>query len=385
MLAVMLFSVGAGSVVYMRKPVANGLYYPAEPAKLLAAVNQYMDDAKPFDMPGRYMGCITPHSAYPYCGAVAGNAFRPLKRGQYDRVIVLGSSHFAEFEGCSIPAIQFYSTPLGAVELDGPAIKKLLWCPQIDTRSLTYQSAQRFADGSVRYPLHEVEYSIEVILPYLQARLGKFKLVPIIVGSFGGRGKGIDAAALQSAAEALRDIIDDRTFVVASTDLTHFGNAYGYHPFNEDIPAKIEDLDVEALELLMSRNSAGFQAYMDATKNPICGASVLELFLKLMPADTQGVLLDYTTSAKITGNTDTSVSYAAVAFYNPNLPAPEPKPVTSLEPMAPPAPADAKAGAPPLVPDGRVVEPPQAAPKREAPKKDSQKKGLFHWFGKDKR
>jgi len=347
-------------------------YYPAEAAKLRAAVEQYMSEAKVPELPGRYVACVTPHSAYPFAGAVAGHAFAPLKHGQYDRVIVLASSHFAAFEGCSIPAVQLFRTPLGDVELDGPAIGRLQWCPQIDTRSLTSKRAKRFSDGTMRVPMHEIEYSIEAILPFLQARLGRFKLVPVLVGEFEGREGIIDAKALESAAKALREIVDDRTFIVVSTDLTHFGNAYGYRPPGEDVQTIIEDLDTQAMELIMDRNLSGFRVYMKATENRICGMYALELLMQILPRSTKSVLLDYRTSGGITGSTESSVSYASIAFFNPLLPPAEGRP-----PLVVPASRPGGAvKAPPLVPEAKPARPEAAAPKEQA-----EKKGILRRLG----
>ncbi|MDX9972457.1 MAG: AmmeMemoRadiSam system protein B [FCB group bacterium] len=379
-LGVLVLAVGAGSAVRVRHPVANGLYYPAEPRKLLAAVNQYMDEAKTPELPGRYMGCIAPHSAYPFCGAAMGHAFRPLKPGQYDRVIVLASSHFAEFEGCSIPAVQYYRTPLGDVELDGPAIGRLQWCPLIDTRSVTSKGVKYYSDGTSRYPLHEVEYSIEVILPFLQARLGHFRLVPLIVGNFEGREGEINEMSLRAAAEALREIIDDRTFVVASSDLTHFGSAYGYQPFSEDIPNQIEGLDTQCIDILMHRDYTGFREFLSNTEDRICGVYVLELFLQLMSRDTQGVLLDYRTSSQVTGDPQTSVSYAAIAFFDRTLAPPEEKTYRAPKHVGPPPDAAAQAPPPPLMPSQSIPPAPPAKVEKEP-----RKKGLIPWFGKDEK
>lgn len=359
-----LLAVGAKEAVRVRQPVVAGIFYPAERNKLLAAVEIYTEDAKVPELPGRYVACITPHSAFPYSGEVAAHAFRALQPGQYDRVIVLASSHFAWFEGCSIPMVQFYRTPLGDVELDGPAIARLQMCPLIDTRAILSPRVKRFRDGSRRLPLHEVEYSIETVLPFLQARLGRFKLVPVVVGSFEGRDEKPDNNAIRAAAEALREIIDDRTFVVASTDLTHFGNVYGFRPFEEPDPERIEALDVTALEFVMHRDLPGFQSYIEETGNRICGEYVLELLMYLVPKGTESVLLDYATS----GGTETSVSYASVAFFNRHLPPAEPRPLTAERPRPRPTVA-----APPLLPHGA----PRARPAPASPREDEEKKGIL--------
>jgi len=58
----------------------------------------------------------------------------------------------------------------------------------------------------------DAEHSLEVILPFLQAYLGEFELVPIVVGR----------ANAGPLAEALSDIMDGNTLLVVSSDLSHF-------------------------------------------------------------------------------------------------------------------------------------------------------------------
>ncbi len=330
---VVVLCVGAIVVTRVRQPVAAGFFYPADPAQLRAAVEQYMAEAPMPAIEGRYLGCLAPHSAFPYSGAVAAGAFKPLLEGQYDRVIILASSHFAEFRGCSIPSVQYYRTPLGDVELDGPAISRLQWCPLIDTRSVTHRQAKSNLDGTRRIPVHEVEYSIELVLPFLQARLGRFKLVPILVSSMKGYDEGTDVEGIKATAEALRQIIDDRTFVVVSSDLTHFGNVYAFRPFGTDIEANIEQLDLDALDTMRALSRPAFDKYLRMTGNNICGSMAIEIFLALMPRRTESLLIDHRMSSQVTGNLDQSVSYASMAFFLPDEPPAESRPVVAPPPV----------------------------------------------------
>lgn len=330
---VMVLCVGAIVVTRVRPPVAAGFFYPADPAQLRAAVDQYMAEAPMPAIEGRYLGCLAPHSAFPFSGAVAAGAFKPLLEGQYDRVIILASSHFAEFRGCSIPSVQYYRTPLGDVELDGPAISRLQWCPLIDIRSVSHRQAKSNLDGTRRIPVHEVEYSIELVLPFLQARLGRFKLVPILVSSMKGYDEGTDVEAIKATAEALREIIDERTFIVVSSDLTHFGNVYAFRPFGTDIEANIEQLDLDALETIRALSRPAFDQYLKMTGNNICGSMAIEIFLALMPRRTRTLLIDHRMSSQVTGNPDQSVSYASMAFFLPDEPPAESRPVVAPPPV----------------------------------------------------
>ena len=69
---------------------------------------------------------------------------------------------------------------------------------------------------------HDEEHSLEIQLPFLQATLGRFSLVPIMMGfSLTERGGEAYVAAL---ADALATLSDERTLLIASTDLSHMDN-----------------------------------------------------------------------------------------------------------------------------------------------------------------
>ncbi|MDQ1255736.1 MAG: hypothetical protein QG656_330, partial [Candidatus Hydrogenedentes bacterium] len=324
---------GVKSTIRIRPPVGPDKWYPAEPAKLQEAVDGYLAAAK-VDLPERRIAaCIAPISAYGFSGDVAAHAFKALKPGQYDRVIVLTASHYASFRGCSVPAVQGFQTPLGIVILDGPAIHKLTYCTLITTRSLRYEKIQD------RISVHEPEHGIEVLLPFLQTQLGFFKLVPIVVGDLLDYNGKLDDQAVATIARVLSEIIDDRTLVVVGSNFTHHGNAYSYRPFRENVLQGVEQLDQEAFQLILSKNEKGFEEYLERTKNTICGKTAISILLKLLPRKTEGYLLNYNISARKTNDLTNAVGYGALAFVDPTQPPPESHlvPIVEIPPEEPAA------------------------------------------------
>jgi MEMO1 family protein len=311
---------GAGAVVRLRPAVNAGTYYPSDGQQLLAAVRQYMDQAEFTPSPNRLTAIVVPPGPYHLTGPIAAPAFRAIDPGEYDKVLILAPSHFASFRGASIAAVQYYETPLGPVPLDAPTVRKMDRSTLIRLWSIRYtQDARR---EKPRTTIHEFEYAIESQLPFLQARLNRFQIVPVVVGQFEGYGKdkyGLpahDEDALKALAERLREVIDERTLIVAVVSLTHYGQMYGNVPFTENIEAGIEQLDREAMELLLLRDYRGFHDYVQRSRNRLDGVYVLKLLLRLLPRQTEGALLAYDTTARITGVTDASVSYASLAYYD---------------------------------------------------------------------
>jgi hypothetical protein len=162
--------------------------------------------------------------------------------------------------------------------------------------------------------LHEREYTIEVVLPFLQARLGEFRLVPVLAGDSLDYHQRLDENVITSVAQRIREVVDTRTLIVVSSDFTHFGNNFSYRPFRENILENIEALDKEAFRLILQRDSPGFHTYLEETKNTICGKAAIEILLKLLPPTAQGRLLKYDLSARKTGDTRASISFASIVF-----------------------------------------------------------------------
>jgi hypothetical protein len=135
---------------------------------------------------------------------------------------------------------------------------------------------------------HAQEHCIEVQLPFLQASLGEFELVPMVVG---------DASPAQVAA-ALEAVWEDpHTLVVVSSDLSH------YLPWSA----------------ARTRDAATAQAILrlEATLDPgdACGAAPINGLLRL--ARSRGLaarLLDVRNSGDTAGDRDRVVGYGAFEF-----------------------------------------------------------------------
>ncbi|NUM52007.1 MAG: AmmeMemoRadiSam system protein B [Candidatus Hydrogenedentes bacterium] len=308
---------GAGEMARVRQPIAAGLYYPAGADQLRAAVSQYITEAETIPVPGPVVGCVVPHSSYRAAGSIMASAFKYIQPGQYKRVIVLAPALHSEFRGCSVPSLRYYRTPLGDVELDGPAVRRICVNGLIAIRGLVYRE-QAYSDPRVgRTALHEKEPAIEVILPFLQVQLGEFQLVPIVVGTLKKVTGEFDEPALNSIVNTLREIVDEHTLVVACSDFTRYGASNNFTPqFTTGIVEGISALDQAAIRLIEERRVRGFQAYLKDTQNTISGPEALCVLMRLMPSTSAGVMVDYDLTARMTGNPRASVSYASIVFID---------------------------------------------------------------------
>ncbi len=277
----------------VRQPVLSGAWYPADKTALGQEVDGFLAGADPEVRPaGRALLAVVPHAGYAYSGPCAGKAYGLLTGERPARVIILAPNHRTPLVRCALTSATAFATPLGAVPVDTEA------CEFLDGRP-----------GFVRAePAHASEHAVEIQLPFLQ-RLWPDDppaIVPILVPVLDDRVRG-------EAASALGELWDDGTLVVISSDFTHYGAAYGYVPFTQDIPTELEKLDSGAILKILAGDAAGLLAYGRRTGITMCGLEAAALALSCgLPPGYEAALVDYRRSADLNGDFSLSVSYAAI-------------------------------------------------------------------------
>lgn len=233
---------------------------------------------------------IVPHAGYTYSGLCAATTYQVLfeptrnsivqKNSSIKRVIVLAPNHTTFYNGIALPEYTIHQTALGDIQIDTTALKKL-------KRNYLFRPYQL---------AHDQEHAIEQQIPFLQTTIENFSLVPLIVGHLNWHEYTI-------AAKLLRQIIDDSTLVVVSSDFIHYGKDYDYTPFDHDIMAKIRLLDAQAVHHIASASLDQFTQLLEKTEATICGQEAIKILLALMTMDTFGKtqtdLICYYTSAHI--------------------------------------------------------------------------------------
>ncbi len=212
------------SAAHIRKPAVAGLFYPAGPRELRAAVCRLLEQANPPPLPACPHALIAPHAGYTYSGPVAASAYAALEghAGRICRVALMGPSHHCAFAGIATTGFAAYRTPLGDVPVDQPALAVLNQLPGVAP-----------AD-----PVHAPEHSLEVHLPFLQVVLGPFTLVPLVCGEAA-------PAAVAAVIDTLWD--EGHTLVIASSDLSHYQDYATARSVDAQTAAAIERLDAESL------------------------------------------------------------------------------------------------------------------------------------------
>ncbi|MBK1681101.1 AmmeMemoRadiSam system protein B [Rhodocyclus tenuis] len=189
--------------VSVRPPAVAGIFYPAIADALARVIDGLLAGAAGGDVLATHApkALIVPHAGYVYSGEMAAKAFACLLpfAGRIRRVVLLGPTHRVPVRGLAAPTamVSAFATPLGEVPLNTRALDAVADLPQV-----THSDA-----------VHAWEHSLEVELPFLQTVLGRFELVPLVVG--------------ESDAEAVADVLDqlwggEETLIVISSDLSHY-------------------------------------------------------------------------------------------------------------------------------------------------------------------
>lgn len=262
----------------VRKPAVAGAFYPADPIELQSLIEELIDRADTTLRAPKAL--IVPHAGYIYSGPIAASGYALIKQSKVDisNVILLGPSHRVGFKGLAVSDAEQYESPLGRIPINLSSIEK------ISTLDCVHHLDQA----------HALEHSLEVHLPFLQAVLGNFTLMPIVAG---------DASPKQVC-----DVLDllwggPETLIIVSSDLSH------YHDYDT---ARVMDRETsDAIEQLRETSLSHQSA---CGKVPVSG-----LLAAARKRDLKATTIDLRNSGDTAGPKDRVVGYGTYVFEQLNL------------------------------------------------------------------
>lgn len=264
-----------------RKPAVAGTFYPGNPARLRA----FLDEAvHPAATPLAAVGVVSPHAGYVYSGRVAGAVFARV--AVPDTVLLLGPNHTGMGTAASIMSQGVWATPVG----DAPVATDLAEALKAANPLLEEDSLA-----------HAHEHSLEVQVPFLLHRNSRARIVPV---AFMLRGFSEVEEVGRSIAGVLRGW-PRPVLMVASSDMTHYEPA-----------ERAKDKDARAIERVLALDAEGL---LDTTKRlgiTMCGAiptAVLLVAARALGA-TRGELVTYATSGDASGDYRSVVGYAGMVI-----------------------------------------------------------------------
>ncbi|MBN2454512.1 AmmeMemoRadiSam system protein B [Candidatus Woesearchaeota archaeon] len=246
----------------IRQAAVAGAFYPSDKNELEKMLLHFLDKAPSSGINPKAI--IVPHAGYVYSGQVAAYAYKWVK-GK-NRAIILGPSHYKYLTNAVSDTNDEWETPLGKAEV------------------ATSSEFVRIEEPHVQ------EHCIEVQVPFIQKVLGKASIMPIVVG---------DADPIKISAQ-LERVLDDRTILVISSDLSHF------HDYETAI--RLDNNSCAAIEML------NYEKF--ATEGEACGKipilAVMDLAKRL---GWKCRMLYYANSGDVTGDKSKVVGYASFALY----------------------------------------------------------------------
>ena len=204
-------------------------------------------------------------------------------------MVVIAPSHFEAFDFTSVYDGDSYVTPLGAIPVDKAFAAKLA----------SMGAGIRLSPRGHTPAGPQAEHALEVELPFLQRTLGRFQLVPIVMGDQSWESSRTLGAALAKL------VMGTDTLIVASSDLSHFHTAEEAGRLDHNTLQAIEDWDT----LSLSRNFRA-QVWEACGGGPIVAAMIAAQRL----GANQAKVLKYATTADVTADRSRVVGYSAVAL-----------------------------------------------------------------------
>jgi len=263
-------------------------WYPAERAEVEATLGAWsrLDGAN--SSPEAF-SAIAPHAGWFYSGRVAWTAW--LSAAEVDSIVILGG-HLPGQAGYRYYPEDGFDTPSGIIQADTDLVAKLS----------TYSGAM---------PDQKTDNTVEVHLPMAATRFpGKPVSCFRIPNDLRAAGFGL---ALADYAKST----GKRLFVLGSTDLTHYGQSYGFEPAGAGPRGfawarSADDSLIKAFKSMDEAESLKLAA-RDSSACSVGAAITAMSYARRMGATTSRLLMQGS-SDQLSPGSDSSVGYCAIAF-----------------------------------------------------------------------
>lgn len=285
----------------IREPIVAGTFYPDRAdacTRTLDACFAAQVAATP--MKGAIVAGVVPHAGWVCSGRVTSGVLSAIQRQRTPTTfVVFGAVHRVRGHEAAIFPSGRWDFPTGSITIDERLAERVMGHTNL----------------IVNDPYaHEPEHSIEVQVPFIQRLFPEAKLLPIMVPP---SSRAIEVG--QAVARTVRAYHSD-VMVLASSDLTHYGRAYGFTPKGAGADGfhwakNINDRRLIDLVLSLDADAVVPEA---ATHRNACGSGAIAAavaYAKAVGAQS-AVLLDHTTSRETLGpqSGENAVGYAGIVM-----------------------------------------------------------------------
>ncbi len=285
----------------MRSPAVAGRFYPFDETELDKEVEKsFFSDRGPGSLHVEetppVKGGVAPHAGYVYSAPVAAKTIsrmaQPLREA--GSVVIIGPNHTG-YGGHADVSLRDFSSPGGVVEND-KEFSQLLVDNGLSNEEMS----------------HSREHSLEVQLPLLRKAVKGVKISPIVMGdqSF-VNSKRVAEAIIKADKQSGR-----KSVVLASSDFSHVGDAYGHPVPKGKTPGDYaKERDSTTFDLVEKLDAKGFLKQVRRESLSICGAGPIAVAMMVSKetGGSAGKVIQYTTSFDISPG-DMAVGYASIIF-----------------------------------------------------------------------
>lgn len=287
-----------------KKAVFRGAWYPESKAECESHIKGYLKDNNGI-LKGNFKGGIVPHAGWLYSGSIAcrtiGSIANSIDHGHDIDCIVVFGLHLRSDDPPIILESGTCETPLGDINIEknlGSAIVEKAMADKIKIWKKSYRSFPE-------------ENTIELQLPFIKYFFPDVPVIPIGVPPNQDAMK-IGKAVYNAAKDNGLEIV-----VIGSTDLTHYGQSFGFAPVGHGDKAyewvKNKN-DASAVKALLSMDGEEIVKTGTTNHNMCCsGAAAAAATVSKLLNATKGVKVEYASSYSQSSR-DNFVGYAGILF-----------------------------------------------------------------------
>ncbi len=230
MLCLALPFIASAAIAQTARPVRDdvGFCWRADDMDSLMSFLSLRADPAPGRSGGRLIGGISPHDDYLYAGPTYYPLFRNLRAKE---VVIFGLVHGA--------VRKEMNNPHDVLIMDDYDLWRGPYGPVAPSPLREYLKARLpKADVIVSDRAHDLEHSIEALIPYLQYFTRDVKIVPIMVSAMDrARMEDVSGRLAEALSAYVREknlkLGEDIAFLI-STDANHYGADFNNTPFGDD-------------------------------------------------------------------------------------------------------------------------------------------------------
>ena len=277
-----------------KKAQFAGSWYPSDAKECQREIEEFVQ--RTLVPEGAFQCGIVPHAGWFFSGSIACRVMAALGKSSAPDLVLIFGMHMHGHEFPRMLAQGGWETPLGPVDVHEPYVRAL-------SKKVAFEQ-----DTPHTFP---GDNTIEVQLPFVKYFFPTAAMVPVGVPP-SSVAEHMGVSAVEVAGEMGLNMV-----VVGSTDLTHYGENFGFTPAGTG-PGALEwvekENDAMALDAILSMDGDQILSQGQHRRNMCCaGAVAATVAAARAMGALKGMTLDYATSFDKSPGTS-FVGYTGVLF-----------------------------------------------------------------------